>query len=330
MPRLHNLLLGIGVAALATGPNVAASAPAPIAVASIKPIHSLLAGVMEGVGRPALLVRGGASPHTFSLRPSDAQALEDADIVVWVGEDLESFLVQPLDALARDACILELSRAAGITLLRFRESGAWDEHDEEDEDRRAGADDEQGEAHVHREDGHEHHSGEYNMHLWLDPTNAEVIVDSMAGALSRIDPERTSVYAENAAAVKARLRALDEELKETFAAVRDHGFIVFHDAWQYLDTRYGLRAVGSVTVNPDRAPGAARLSEIREKITEADATCVFAEPQFEPRLVRTLVEGTGAGTGTLDPLGAALEDGPNLYFTLLRANADTFRACFGR
>ena len=330
MPHLRNLLLGIGVAALATGPNVAAAAQAPIAVASIKPIHSLLAGVMEGVGRPVLLVRGGASPHTFSLRPSDAQALEDADIVVWVGEDLESFLVQPLDALASDAYILELSRAADITLLRFREGGAWDEHDDEDEDRRAGADDEQGEAHVHREDGHEHHSAEYNMHLWLDPTNAEVIVDSMAGALSRIDPERTSVYAENAAAVKARLRALDEELKETFAAVRDRGFIVFHDAWQYLDTRYGLRAIGSVTVNPDRAPGAARLSEIRAKITEADATCVFAEPQFEPRLVRTLVEGTGAGTGTLDPLGAALEDGPDLYFTLLRANADTFRACFGR
>ena len=186
-----------------------------------------------------------------------------------------------------------------------------------------------GEAHVHREDGHEHDSGEYNMHLWLDPANAEVIVDSMAGALSRIDPERASVYGENAAAVKARIRALDEELQEAFAPVRDRGFIVFHDAWQYLDLRYGLRAVGSVTVNPDQAPGAARLAEIREKITGAEATCVFAEPQFEPRLVRTLVEGTGAATGTLDPLGAALEDGPDLYFDLMRENARAFRACFG-
>ena len=337
MPRFRNLLLGIGVAALATGPNVAASAEAPIAVASIKPIHSLLAGVMDGVGRPILLVTGGASPHTFSLRPSDAKALEDAEVVVWVGEDLESFLVQPLDALASDAYILELSRAEGIMLHRFREGGAWDEHDDdhgeddedEDEDRRAGMDDEEDEAHVHHEDGHEHHSGEYNMHLWLDPANAEVIVDSMAGALSRIDPGRTSVYGENAAAVKARLRALDEELDEAFAPVRDRGFIVFHDAWQYLDTRYGLRAVGSVTVNPDQSPGAARLSEIREKISEAEATCVFAEPQFEPRLVRTLVEGTGAATGTLDPLGAALEDGPDLYFDLMRGNARTFLACFG-
>ena len=375
MQRFRSLLLGIGVAALATVPNAAASSEAPSAVASIKPVHSLLAGVMNGVGRPILLVPGGASPHTFSLRPSDAQALENADIVVWVGEDLESFLIQPLDALASDAYVLELSRAEGITLLRFREGGAWDEHDDhgeggemgEDEDhaegghddekgdenegehhddeegdedegehhddeegdRRADGDDEEGEAHVHHEDGHEHHSGEYNMHLWLDPANAEVIVDSMAGALSRIDPERTSVYEENAAAVKARLRALDAELTEAFAPVRDRGFIVFHDAWQYLDTRYGLRAVGSVTVNPDQSPGAARLAEIREKITDAAATCVFAEPQFEPRLVRTLVEGTGAGTGTLDPLGAALEEGPDLYFDLLRENARTFRACFG-
>ena len=379
MPRFRNLLLGIGVAALATGPNVASSAEAPAAVASIKPIHSLLAGVMDGVGRPALLVPGGASPHTFSLRPSDAKALEDAGIVVWVGEDLESFLVQPLDALASDAYILELSRAEGITLLRMREGGAWDEHDdhgeggemEEDEDhaeehedegehhddkdeeegehhddeegdedegehhdeeegdRHADGDDEEGGVHVHHEDGHEHHTGEYNMHLWLDPANAEVIVDSMAGALSRLDPERTGVYEENAAAVKARLRALDEELEEAFAPVQDRGFIVFHDAWQYLDTRYGLRAVGSVTVSPDQAPGAARLAEIREKIVEAEATCVFAEPQFEPRLVRTLVEGTGAATGTLDPLGAALEDGPDLYFDLMRENARAFRACFG-
>ena len=382
MQRFRSLLLGIGVAALATVPNVAASSETPIAVASVKPIHSLLAGVMNGVGRPILLVPGGASPHTFSLRPSDAQALEDADIVVWVGEDLESFLVQPLDALASDAYILELSRAEGITLLRMREGGAWDEHDdhgeggemEEDEDhaegghedekgdeeegehhdeeeeegehhgeeeeegehhdeeegdRHADGDDDEGEAHVHHEDGHEHHSGEFNMHLWLDPANAEVIVDSMAGALSRLDPERTSVYEENAAAVKARLRALDEELTEAFAPVRDRGFIVFHDAWQYLDTRYGLRAVGSVTVSPDRSPGAARLAEIREKIVDAEATCVFAEPQFEPRLVGTLVEGTGAATGTLDPLGAALEEGPDLYFDLMRENARAFRACFG-
>ena len=378
MPCHRHLATGIVAAALAAHSTMAAAAEAPTAVASIKPIHSLLSGVMAGAGQPSLLVRGGASPHTWALRPSDAHALEHADLVVWVGEELESFLVQPIEALTGDAYVLELSRAEGITLLRMREGGAWDEHghdehgeggdaehDEHHDDDHAGShedddhgddhakrrddhhdddhDDDHGEetagahgdededdhAHVHQEDGHEHEHGEYNMHLWLDPANAEVIVDSMADALSRLDPERASVYWENAAAMRARLRALDEELEEAFAPVRDRGFIVFHDAWQYLDTRYGLRAVGSVTVSPEQAPGAARLAEIREKITDAEAICVFAEPQFEPRLVQTLVEGTNAATGTLDPLGAGLEDGPDLYFDLMRANAAAFRACVG-
>ena len=362
MPPLRNLLSGLVSAVLATVPTMTAAADAPVAVASIKPFHSLLAGVMEGVGRPALLVQGGASPHTWSLRPSDARALQDADLVVWAGEDLESFLAQPLDALASEAYILELSRAQGIKLLRVREGGAWDAHDDEhgereepgededrdeggrqdageregneeegedkDEGRRAEVDEEDEDAHVHQEDGHEHHSGEYNMHLWLDPANAAVIVDAMTDALSRLDPERASVYQQNAAALRVRLRDLDAELKGAFGPVLGLGFIVFHDAWQYLDTRYRLRAVGSVTVSPDQAPGAARLGEIREKITSAEATCVFAEPQFEPRLVRTLVDGTGARTGTLDPIGAAIEAGPDLYFDLMRTNASAFRACF--
>ena len=335
MPRLLKSLLGLGFAVLAAGPTIAAAADAPVAVASIKPIHSLLAGVMEGVGQPTLLVDGGASPHTWSLRPPDAQVLQDADIVVWVGENLESFLVKPLHALASNAYVLKLSRAEGITLLRMREGGSWDEHD--DDHRRSEADDKENkdvkeneDVHVHREDGHEHHGGEFNMHLWLDPANAIVIVATMADALSRLDPERAGTYRENATALQARLRGLDDELKETLAPVSDRGFIVFHDAWQYFDTRYGLRAVGSVTVSPDQAPGAGRLAEIREKITKAKVSCVFAEPQFKPRLVRTLVDGTAVATGTLDPIGAALKDGPDLYFTLMRKNADAFRACFNQ
>ena len=375
------LLPGIAAAALAAHPTIAAAAEPPTAVASIKPVHSLLSGVMEGAGEPSLLVRGGASPHTWTLRPSDAHALEHANLVVWIGEGLESFLVQPIEALTGDAYVLELSRAEGITLLRMREGGAWDEHGHDDEGE--GPDDDHGEhedehtqskeddhddhkddhakgeeddhamgkeddhaddhgekvagahgdededVHVHHEDEDEHGHGEYNMHIWLDPANAAVIVGAMADALARLDPERESLYRENEAGLRSRLATLDDELKEAFAPVQDRGFVVFHDAWQYLDTHYGLRAVGSVTVSPDQSPGAARLAEIREKITGAEATCVFAEPQFEPRLVRTLVEGTGAATGTLDPLGTALEDGPDLYFDLMRANARAFRACFG-
>ena len=368
MAPIRNILSGLAGAALAGSTTIAAAAEGPAAVASIKPIYSLLAGVMDGVGEPTLLVPGGASPHSWSLRPSDAHALEHADLVVWVGEGLESFLVQPIEALAEDAYVLELSRAEGITLLRMREGGAWDEHEHDDheghdddehadehdedheghdedehagekhddheghdEDEHAGArDDGDDHAHAHEEDGHEHEMGEFNMHLWMDPANAEVIVGAMADALARLDPGHESVYRANASALESRLHALDEELDEAFAPVRDKGFIVFHDAWQYLDTHYGLRAVGSVTVSPEQAPGAARLAEIRERIVDARATCVFAEPQFEPRLVHTLIEGTGANSGTLDPLGAALEGGPDLYFDLMRANAAAFRACFGQ
>ena len=351
---MTKIVAGLGTVLLAAAPAITASAAAdaPAAVASIKPIHSLLAGVMEGAGSPTLLVRGNASPHTWSLRPSEARTLQEADLVVWVGEDLESFLARPLRSLADDAYVLELSRAEGITLLPVREGGVWDghaHHDEHDEGMHEDAHhDEHGEgkhedahhdehdegkhedAHVHHEDGHEHGRGEFDAHVWLDPANAEVIASAMAQALSQVDPGRAALYRANAEKVRARLRALDAELQETLAPIADRGFIVFHDAWSYFDTRYGLRAVGSVTVSPDQPPGAARLAEIRERLRDARAECVFAEPQFEPGLVRTLVAGTGAAVGVLDPLGAAIEDGPDLYFTLMRANAAALRDCFGR
>ena len=363
---VKKIAAAFGTALLAAAPTMAAAAEAPAVVASIKPIHSLLAGVMEGVGRPTLLVGGGASPHTWSLRPSQARVLEEADLVVWVGEDLESFLTRPLDSLADDAYVLELSRAEGITLLPIREGGVWDDHDsheegEDHEGRHEGEDedahhhededghgdededgheheDEEGhkdeddheDAHVHHEDGHGHDHGEFDMHVWLDPANMEAVAAAMAEALSQVDPGRAALYRANAEAVRARLRALDEELAEALAPVADRGFIVFHNAWSYFDTRYGLRAAGSVTVSPERPPGAARLAELREKLRALDAECVFAEPQFEPGLVQTLVTGTAAATGVLDPLGAALDPGPDLYFTLMRANAAAFRDCFQR
>ena len=377
---MTKIIAGLGTALLAAAPAITASAAAdaPAAVASIQPIHSLLAGVMEGAGSPHLLVRGNASPHTWSLRPSQARMLQEADLVVWVGEDLESFLARPLRSLADDAYVLELSRAEGITLLPVREGGVWDghahhdehgegkdehahhdehdegkdehahhdehdegkdehaHHDEHDEGKDEHAhhdehdEDKHEDAHVHHEDGHEHHGGAFDAHVWLDPANAEVIASAMAQALSQVDPGRAALYRANAEKVRARLRALDAELQETLAPIADRGFIVFHDAWSYFDTRYGLRAVGSVTVSPDRPPGAARLAEIRERLRDARAECVFAEPQFEPGLVRTLVAGTGAAVGVLDPLGAAIEDGPDLYFTLMRANAAALRECLDR
>lgn len=322
---------------------------APKVVTSIAPVHSLVAGVMEGVGEPDLLVRGGGSPHSYSLRPSEAQALQQADLVFWIGDDMEVFLRKPLEALAGDAEVVELANAPGIRLLDNREGGAWEGHDHHGEghddhdhgehaEAKHGHDDHDHGEHAHDKHGHDDHDhaehahddhahGEKNLHIWLDPHNAKRIVEAAVAELSKQDPAHAARYRSNGEAVLARLDALDEELASTLKSIRELPFIVFHDAYHYFEDRYGLNAAGSITVSPDRAPGAKRLSEIREKVADAGAVCVFSEPQFEPALVDTVVEGTPARTGVLDPLGAEIEPGPDAYETLLRNLANDLRTC---
>ena len=381
---MRGCAVALGMALL---PGAMASDEAPIAVASIKPLHSLLAGVMAGVAKPHVLILGGASPHTYSLKPSDAAMLERADLVVWVGANLETFLARSIATLADDAHMLELSRAPSIPMLRNRQGGLWEDaghHGAADahEDRSGhcrhhgkehhGEKHHEGEHHAdghhaeecpikkrhgkeHHADGHhedadehghhgdEHHEDEaadaphadghahdhgiHDMHLWLNPENAAVIAQLMAAALAELDPTHADRYRSNAEQLKARLQALDAELRDALAPVADRGFIVFHDAWQHFDTHYGLRALGSITVSPEQAPGAARLVEIRERLVAADAACVFSEPQFQPRIVQSLVADTGVATGELDPLGAALEAGPELYFQLMRGIAQALQDC---
>lgn len=282
-------------------------------VASIKPVHSLVAAVMKGVGAPVLIVQGGASPHGYALRPSDAQALQDARLVIWIGPALETFLEEPLGTLAADATVIRLDEAPGVTLLQVREGGAFqaDEHDHE---------------HRNEHDGHDH-DGPFNPHLWLDPQNARAIVGAAAAALAKLDPDNADRYRADAAALAVRLEELEKEIAKTLAPVRDRPFVVYHDAFQYFESRFGLTAAGSVTVSPDTPPGAARIGEIREKIMELGAVCVFTEPQFAPKIVDVTIEGTGARAGVLDPLGAELENGPDLYFTLLTNLAASLRRC---
>jgi zinc transport system substrate-binding protein len=291
---------------------------APKVVASIKPLHSLVAGVMAGVGEPSLIVKGAASPHTYAMRPADAKALSEADVVFWAGEGLENFLEKPLSALAGKARVVTLMAEPGLRLLPTREGGLWEES---------------GETHDHgaeAHDEHEHEHGAYDGHIWLDPQNAKFIADRAVAVLSESDPANAAGYAANGRKLGARLDTLDGELRGRLDPIRSRPYVVFHDAYHYFEDRYGLNAVGAITVSPDRRPSARRLSEIRAHIRKADAACVFAEPQFEPTLVRTVVEGTGAGTGVLDPEGANLPDGPDLYFNLMRANAEALAACLGR
>lgn len=301
-------------------------ADAPRVVASIGPVHSLVAGVMQGVGSPTLLVPGNASPHAFALKPSDAAALDKADMIFWIGEGLEGFLVKPLATLGKKAKIVELAEVPGVTMLDRRKGGAWPEHDDDHGEEHAKKEhdrDKKAKAETH---GHAHEEGK-DAHLWLDPANGRAIVAAVVAALAEKDPANAGRYRANGDAVAKDITALEGDLKTKLAPAANRPFIVFHDAYQYFEKRFGLHGVGAITVDPDRPPGARTLKGLRARIKSANAVCVFSEPQFEPKLVRSVIDGTKAKTGVLDPVGAGIAPGPGLYGTLLRTMADTFAGC---
>lgn len=320
-------------AALCTTPALALDG----VVTSIKPVHSLVAAVMEGVGTPHLIVRASGSEHAYSLRPSDAGALQDARLIFWIGPQMETFLKTPIETLGEKAEAVELAAIESLTLLPQREGGPFEAHSHGDhahegehdhDDHKEGHKDGHDHAHDHNHDHeHDHAHGEHDLHFWLDPLNAKVMLGEIEQRLSAADPQNAQTYKENAQAYAAKLDALVGEVDAALAPVRDRPVIVFHDAYQYFEQRFGVNVVGSITVNPEIAPGAQRVSEIKARIAELDAACIFSEPQFEPRLVGVVAEGTKARTGVLDPLGAELEDGPQLYLDLIRNMATSFTTC---
>ena len=284
-------------------------------VVSIKPIHALVAGVMGESGEPRLMITGAASPHTYQMRPSDARMLNTADLIVWVGETMETFLDRPIAVLGSGAEVVTLHTDAGMRLLPSREGGIWRDEDLP--------------AHVDGHDGHGHDHGELDAHLWLDPGNARRIVDVVADALGRVDPGGVRTFRANAEAMRLRIDALESSLRVRLAPVRRHAFVVFHDGYGYFERAFGLNGKGAVTVDPARRPGARRLAELRGALAEHDVRCVFTEPQFEPDLVRTVIEGTGVGTAPLDPLGVDVAPGPGAWFAIMRGLGDSVAKCLG-
>lgn len=262
----------------------AAWADVPV-VASVKPLQALAAAVMEGAGSPEVIVRGAASAHTHTLRPSDARLLNDAAVVFWVGPQFEAFLARPLEALAGKARIVALAGAPGLRLFGI--------------------------------DGH----------IWLDPGNAKIMGSVMAEELAGADPANASRYRANAASLAARIDTLDARLASQLAPVKDKPFFVFHDAYQYFAAHYGLAVRGHVTANPERPAGARHLQELKAEIAALPGACVFAEPQFEPKLIGALTAGTTARRGVLDPEGSALAPGAELYFNLMRDLAGNLIGC---
>ena len=309
-------------------------------VTSIKPVHSLVSSVMKGVGSPYLILDGASSPHTYSLKPSEARKLQDAELVFWMGDEIETFLKEPIKNISGSAAIIKLLNAHGLKRIEFREGGMFDDHGHDDHKEHAekehdhGHDDHEKHAekkHDHGHDDHEkydnHAHGEIDPHVWLDPVNAKALVHEIEEALVKADPAHSSIYRENARKLKSQLDSLVNELRDQLEPVQDKSFIVFHDAYHYFEQRFDVSAVGSMTVSPEVLPGAQRISELREKIMSLGAACIFSEPQFEPKLVKSLVEGSGAKTGVLDPLGASIASGPDMYFQLLRNMASSIKTC---
>lgn len=303
---------------------------APAVVASIGPVHALVAGVMEGVGAPRLLIRGAGSPHAYALKPSEARAVAEADRLFWIGPPIESFLPRVIESLAPGTAVA-LAERADLTLLPPRAAGAWqtpahDDHQEHEQEHHGHQEHEQ-DDHGH----HDHaHDDAYDGHVWLDPANAARMVATIADELRAFDPANGPRYQANAAALEARLEALDRALRAALEPVRDVPYVVFHDAYHYFEARYGTHAVGAIAVSPERPPSARRLSEIRARIVESDIRCVFAEPQFPTRVVAAVVEGTGARSAVLDPLGADMAPGTDAYFTLMHTLADSLVGCLSR
>ena len=301
----------------------AAASDSAAVVASIKPVHSIVSAVMLGVGEPQLLIQGASSPHTFSLRPSDAAVLEEASVIFWIGESLEATLVGPISTLAQQARVVTLSEAADLVRRPLREGGAFEGHAHHDGDH----DPQHDSARDHDHDPVAHDETEFDMHVWLDPHNAGVMARTIADVLADVDPANAATYANNAEKMVRRLDALGEYIDALVAPARGQPFVMFHDAYRYFEDRFGLAAIGSVVVSLEQAPGVRRIRDLRKMVRELGVVCVFAEPQFQPRLVTTVVENTPARVGTLDPLGAGIESGPELYFTLLRNMAESFADC---
>lgn len=301
----------------------AATAEVPRVVADIPPVQSLAAQVMGDLGEPALLVRPGASPHGYAMKPSEAAALEAADAVFFVGPELTPWLTRPITTLAPKAAKVELLAAPGTVTLPTRTGATFAPHDHGDE----GHDhDDHDHDHGHDHD-HDHDHDGIDPHAWLDPENGKAWLTAIAAELSRLDPDNAATYAANAAAGAARIDAAEKDTAAKIAPLGALRFVAFHDAYQYLEKRFGVTAAGAVSLSDAAPPSPARIAELRAAVTDMGVTCALSEPQFNPALLQTVFEGSAVKTAVIDPLGSAIPTGADLYPALIRSMGDALAAC---
>lgn len=338
--------------ALSSTIAITTASAAPNVVVSIKPIHSLTTGVMKGIGEPELLLDGATSPHDFNLKPSQAKSIQDSDLVIWIGEGLENFLVKSLENLDSKTDTLEIMDIQGISLLEYRDHHDHGGHkDHTDHNEHAGHDHDEDKEHKHEEHAedkaHEHEHDEHkhdehaehkhehghahgdgkDPHVWLDIDNAKTITMEIAKSLSKNDPENAETYTANAKSMIERLTALDADLQKSIADNRSQKYIVFHDAYQYFEKHFGLTEAIAVTLNPEIQPSAARIKELQHEVEENKISCVFSEPQFSPKVLKVVAENTTASISTLDPIGSNIEKGEEQYFKMMSALASGFDEC---
>ena len=347
-------LVSLGLVLGCATPGLAA----PQVATDIAPVHSLVARVMEGVGAPALIVPPGASPHGYSMRPSEAAALNSAEVVFWMGEELTPWLEESIGTLAGDAHVIELLGAGGSQVRAFREGLSFaakdadghddheghdhdhDDHDHDDHDHGHDDhdhDDEHGhDDHDHDKEGHDDHAGHdhghdhdgADPHAWLDPANARAWLGVIAAELAEHDPDNADRYRANADAATEELAALEARVAARLTPVRDVPYVVYHDAYQYFEARFGLAPTGAMALGDAADPGPARIAALRDAAQEAGVVCVFGEPQFDGARISAIF-GDTVGHGVLDPLGSAHEPGPALYPALLTDMADALTECLG-
>ncbi len=276
-------------------------------VTSIKPVHSIVSAVMKGNKPPYLIVKSSNSPHNYNMKPSDARALKSADIIFWISDELETFLQKPIRSLGKKAKKVELIKVDGLQLLDLRKGKNWDEHVFHDHD--------------------DKHDDIADMHIWLAPHNAKRIVEQVVRYLVEKDPLNAELYKKNAYETLQNIDLLDKELKSKLAPYAMIPFTVFHDSYQYFEKHYNLHATGSITFNPNVQVGAKHLLNLRKRITSSGVKCVFSEPQFDTKIVTNLSEAVKIRIAVLDPLGSNLKNGPDLYFQMMRDNANAISKC---
>lgn len=299
-------------AALAAGPALAQTSSLKV-VATIKPVHALVSQVMGDTGTPSLIVSGSASLHSYAMKPSDARAIADADLVVRVSEALEPFAAKALKSLSKKAAIVSLINAPGVATLKVRETPDFEQH---------------AHASAGKHAGHDHDDkGQIDGHIWLDPDNAAAMVNQIAASLAEKDPARAGTYRANAAKAKDRIATLSRDLEAILKPIAGRPYIVLHDAYQYLEARYRLTPVGAITTSPEVPPSGKRLAALREKVRRLGAACIFSEPVVDAKVIRSVAEGSAARSAQLDPEAITLQPGPDLYDALMRKMAGSIREC---